>query len=255
MARRNWTREELILAFNLYCKLPFGSLHSRNRRVLELAKIIGRTPGAVALKLTNFASFDPYLQSRGIKGMANASKKDREIWDEFTNNWDDLIFESERILAKYQNQEIETILDTEIDISTLTGEEKIRRVKTRVNQNFFRQVVLNNYLIRCAICNLNISELLIAGHIIPWSMNPKERMNPQNGICLCALHDKAFEVGLIAINTGYRVILSPALQKNRNEDYFQVYFARFQNRQINLPEKFLPRIDFLQYHLSMKFKK
>jgi len=90
--------------------------------------------------------------------MRNVGKRDREIWDEFTNNWDELIFESEKILAKYQNQEIETILETDIDLTSLTSEEKIRRVKTRVNQNFFRQVVLNNYLIRCAICNLNISE-------------------------------------------------------------------------------------------------
>jgi len=253
MNRRNWTREELILAFNLYCKLPFGSLHSRNPKINDLANIIGRTPGAVALKLTNFASFDPYLQNRGIKGMSNAGKKDREIWNEFTNNWDDLIFESESILAKYQNQEIETIIDNEIDISTLTGEEKVRKIKTRVNQKFFRQVVLNNYNSRCAICNLNILDLLIAGHIVPWSVNPKERLNPQNGICLCSLHDRAFEVGLIGIDTNFKVLLSGKLREFKNESYYKTYFAGFQDKQINLPEKFLPEIDFLEYRLSLKF--
>lgn len=255
MDQRNWTREELILAFNLYCKLTFGSLHSRNPRIIELANIIGRTPGAVALKLNNFASFDPFLQSRGIKGMRNVGRRDREIWDEFTNNWDELIFESEKILAKYQNREVERVLETDIDFASLTGEERIRRVKTRVNQNFFRQVVLNNYLTRCSICNLNISDLLIAGHIIPWSVNPKERMNPQNGICLCALHDKAFEVGLIGIDTSYRILLSTELREYRNEGFYKTYFDSFQNKQINLPEKFLPRTDFLEYHLSVKFKR
>jgi putative restriction endonuclease len=255
MERRNWKREELILAFNLYCKLPFGSLHSRNPRVIELANIIGRTPGAVALKLSNFASFDPFLQSRGIKGMKNVGKRDREIWEEFTNNWDELIFESETILAKYQNQEVESASETDIDLTSLAGEDKIRRVKTRVNQNFFRQVILNNYLIRCAICNLNIPDLLIAGHIIPWSVNLKERMNPHNGICLCTLHDKAFELGFIGIDTTYRILISTELRKYENESFYKSYFLSFQDKQINLPEKFLPKIEFLEYHLSVKFNK
>jgi len=96
---------------------------------------------------------------------------------------------------------------------------------------------------------------LIAGHIIPWSVNPKERQNPQNGICLCALHDKAFEVGLIGIDTNFKLLLSGELREFKNESYYKVYFADFQNKQINLPEKFLPRIEFLEYHLSVKFIK
>ena len=63
-----WTREELILAINLYCKLPFGRLHRNNPAVIHLASLIGRTPSSVAYKLVNFASLDPSLQARGIKG-------------------------------------------------------------------------------------------------------------------------------------------------------------------------------------------
>lgn len=250
MKRRNWTREELILAFNLYCKLPFGSLHSRNPRIIVLSKIIGRTPNAVAFKLTNFASFDPYLQSRGIKGMKNAGKMDKEVWNEFANNWEDLIFESENILAKLQGKN-KILSDTEsISIDNLDGEDKCREIKTRVNQRFFRQVILNNYSHRCAICNINIPDLLIAGHIIPWSANKKERLNPQNGICFCSLHDKAFDRGLIGINDDYKVVISQDLNKMRNENYFSIYFGNFQNKPINLPEKFLPRRDFLQFHIN-----
>jgi hypothetical protein len=39
-----WTKEELILAVNLYCKLPFGRLHHRNPEIIDLASLIGRTP-------------------------------------------------------------------------------------------------------------------------------------------------------------------------------------------------------------------
>src|SRR5271155_4885876 len=59
MPRRDWTREELIVAFNLYCKIPFGRIHIRNPLIIELAKAIGRTPSAVSWKLANFARLDP----------------------------------------------------------------------------------------------------------------------------------------------------------------------------------------------------
>ena len=98
-----WTREELILAINLYCKTPFGRLYSRNPDVINLANLIGRTSNSVAYKLVNFASLDPTLQARGIKGASNASKLDKQIWGEFFNNWDSLPYESEQLLANFQN--------------------------------------------------------------------------------------------------------------------------------------------------------
>jgi putative restriction endonuclease len=78
-----WSRDELILAINLYCKLPFGRLHRGNSGVIHLAKLIGRTSNSVAYKLVNFASLDPSLKARGIKGASNASNLDKEIWNEF----------------------------------------------------------------------------------------------------------------------------------------------------------------------------
>ena len=74
---------------------------------------------------------------------------------------------------------------------------KVREVKTRVNQNVFRKIVLANYNGKCALTGIDISELLVACHIIPWSENEQERLNPENGICLSSLYDKAFDKGLI----------------------------------------------------------
>src|SRR5262249_13693179 len=98
MARRTWTRQELLVAFNLYCKLPFGQLHSRNPRIVQLAGLLDRSPGAVAMKLTNFASFDPIHQQRGIKGLQNTSQGDRQIWDDFNADWEAMAAESENAL-------------------------------------------------------------------------------------------------------------------------------------------------------------
>lgn len=102
-----WTRDELILAINLYCKIPFGRLHRLNPEIINLADLIGRTPSAVAYKLVNFASLDPSLKARGIKGASNASNLDKEIWKEFFNSWDELPFESEKLLAKIEKTTVE----------------------------------------------------------------------------------------------------------------------------------------------------
>ncbi len=89
-----WTRNELILAINLYCKLPFGKLHKTNPEVILLANLIGRTPSSIAYNLVNFASLDPSLRARGIKGAVNASRLDKKIWEEYYQNWEELPYES-----------------------------------------------------------------------------------------------------------------------------------------------------------------
>ena len=80
MPRTNWTRDELIVAFNLYCKTPFGRIHIRNPEIIALAKVLGRTPSAVSWKLANLASLDPSLKKRNIAGATPGGKLEKEIW-------------------------------------------------------------------------------------------------------------------------------------------------------------------------------
>ncbi|MGM0582958.1 MAG: HNH endonuclease [Bacteroidota bacterium] len=199
MSTRNWSKEELILAFNLYLKLPFGKFNKTNPRVIRLAKLINRSPSAVAMRLSNFASLDPYHQNRGVKGLIHGIKQCQPIWDEFNENREELIFQSEKILAEKENQTLENKFNKEIETDYLVGEDKTRRIKTRVNQKVFREIVLNNYTTKCAITGIDIPDLLNASHIIPWSKNKNERLNPSNGICLSKLYDAAFDKGLIGI--------------------------------------------------------
>lgn len=212
-----WSREELILAINLYCKLPFGKMHKTNAAIVALAELIGRTPSSVALKLGNFASFDPKLKARGIKGAANASKLDKAIWDEFYNNWDNALLQSEALLAQKQHSTIEEINGLALEHLPKDGKEKERFVKTRVNQSLFRNIVLATYNHECCITGLKKDEFLIASHIIPWSKDDKNRLNPMNGLCLNALHDKAFDSGLITIRPDdYTILLSSELKQKKN---------------------------------------
>lgn len=251
-----WSHEELILAFNLYLKLPFGKLHTRTPEVQELATLTGRSVNSIAIRLTNFASCDPYHQNRGVKGMVGGIKQCQPIWDEFALSRDSLLFESERILAEKETGSIEIkYKELLFDISELKGETKIREVKTRVNQNVFRQIVLANYNQRCAITGIDIPDLLFASHIIPWSKNEEERLNPENGICLSALYDTAFDKGLIGISEHYDIILSVKLNKYKNKEYFAKHFLPLESIKLNLPQKYLPNPKFLQWHLDTIFDK
>lgn len=252
MGLDRWNREQLILTINLYCKTPFGSLHSRNPDVIELAKLIGRTPGAMAWKLVNFASFDPGLKQRGISGAKNASKLDREIWDEFYNNWETLAFESEQLHAKTRGKTIEQQTDT---TNLPKGKERMREVKIRINQAFFRSTVLATYNNSCCITGITIPELLIASHIVPWSKDEKNRMNPRNGLCINALHDKAFDSGLMTITPDYKIKLSPLLKKEKKQLAITEYFLGYENKKIELPTRFLPDPSFLTYHNDVVFQR
>ena len=249
-----WTREELILAFNLYLKLPYGRLNKTTPEIIELAQLLGRSPSSIGMRLNNFAACDPYHQQRGIKGLVGGLKQCQPIWDEFSANREDLIFESENILAQKQDKTIESKFnDYILDINDLKGETKVREIKTRVNQNVFRQIVLSNYNIKCAIANIDIPELLIASHIIPWSMNEKERLNPENGICLSPLYDKAFDKGLIGVNNNYEVVLSNNLKQNISKEYYSNFFQPIEKKKLNLPHKYLPKKEYLEWHMDNVF--
>ncbi|MBM3422938.1 MAG: HNH endonuclease [Chlorobi bacterium] len=249
-----WTRDELILAINLYCKLPFGRLHAKNPEVVMLASLIGRTPGSIAYKLVNFASLDPSLHARGIKGASNASKLDREIWNEFYQDWEQLSFESEKLRASIEHSSIEKLNQIDEDELPKEGRTRERMVKTRVNQAFFRTMILASHNNTCCITGLQNSELLVAGHIKPWSIDEKNRLNPRNGLAMNALHDKAFESGLLTITPEYRVKISSLLKQQKKNPAVHDYFLLHDGKKILLPSRFLPDTEFLRYHNQERFK-
>jgi putative restriction endonuclease len=244
-----WTRDELILAVNLYCKLPFGKMHKGNQEIIALSNIIDRTPSAIARKLGNFASFDPTLKGRGIRGLANAGKQDAEIWNEFYNNWDVALIESEKLLAERKHTTIEKLNKIETDDLPKEGKEKERLVKVRVNQCIFRTMILATYNNKCCITGIDNPDLLIASHIVPWSKDEKNRLNPMNGLCLNALHDRAFDKGLITISADdYCIKVSSKLKTKNTIESIKQNFMRWEGKAILLPDKFLPSKIFLKIH-------
>lgn len=247
--RNNWTREELIVAFNLYCKIPFGKIYHRNSQIIALAEALGRTPSALSWKLANFARLDPTLRDRQIRGATHGSKLEEQVWKEFNEDWDGLANESEML--------INTILlkeqDPEPQVTHPVGTSRIAQVNVRVNQSFFRSAVMAAYDSRCCITGISIPELLNASHIIPWSIDANNRTNPRNGLCLNAIHDRAFDRGMITITPHYDVQVSPQILSSSNHA-LRLFVSQYHGSKITLPAHFVPDPSFLEYHNQTIFQ-
>jgi len=215
--QRLWNRDELILAINLYFKLPFGRLHRLAPEIIHLSHLIDRTPSAVAYKLVNFASLDPSLKARGIKGAVNIGKLDIEIWNDFLNNLESSHYESEKILARFEHTTVAQLNNFPEESLPKAGKERERVVKTRVNQSFFRKSILAAYNNTCCITGICQPEFLIACHIHPWSQDKKNSLNLRNGVAMNALHDKAFETGYITITTDYKIKVSSLILERKSQ--------------------------------------
>ncbi|MDP2142182.1 MAG: HNH endonuclease [Gammaproteobacteria bacterium] len=253
-ATNNWTRQQLLVAFALYCQMPYGKMHSRNPEIIKIAEQIGRTPSALAMKLTNIASLDPEITSTGRTGLRGASSADKSMWDEMQGDWEGFAVKSgEAMRVALQGTEIPSleIDEEEIDYS---GKDKVVITTARDGQRFFRNSVLSAYDFKCCISGLANPRLLVASHIVPWRNEVSNRLNPANGLSLSVLHDKAFDIGLITINEDMTVRVS---KKSLDElDYFyRDTILSYEGKPISLPEKFFPKLEFLAYHRAEVFEK
>ena len=253
--RKIWEREELIIAFNLYCRIPFGRIHKSNHNIIKIAEMLGRSPSSVSMKMCNFARFDPQLKKRNIKGLAHGSKQDKLIWDEFNNDWETLAYESQKILYQLdhgvdQEESIQAVFYKDIQKTEMK-----RNVKVRLVQHFFRETVLASYDYACAICLLSIPEMLNASHIIPWSKSKLRRVDPRNGLSLCVLHDRAFDRGLISIDKDYCVIISTKMKTKRKCQMYEIAFIEMNGKKIKMPDRFSPDQNALDYHRNEIFLK
>ena len=254
----NWNREDLLVAFSMYCQIPFGKLHSRNPEIIRVATLLDRTPGALAMKLVNFASLDPSITSSGRRGLGNASRADAAIWEEFNADWECAILESEsqlHLLEKKKGKLAETVQSdaSDLDEASYVGMTKEVQTQVRIKQSFFRKAVLSSYKQRCCITNISESRLLVASHIVPWKSDANNRLNPRNGLCLSVLHDKAFDRGLITLSDEFRVKVSPALRRYDGEPFIRDTLLAIEGIQIFLPERFLPDLAFLKRHRDEVF--
>lgn len=250
---KNWTYEETILALYLYCIIPFNRVSSKHTDIIKLSGLLSRSPNSIKMKIGNFGSFDPLLKARGIVGLQNISKLDKLVWDEFHNNWDQLVLKADEIIKGIEpdNPNFGII---EVNDFSETITEKSAITKARLKQSFFRKTILASYNNTCCITGMNIPELLVASHIVPWSENKELRLNPTNGLCLNAIHDRAFDKGLMTITPDYKIVFSERLKDANSHISIKLHLLNYEGKKIQPPERFHPSKDYLEFHNKNIFK-
>lgn len=140
------------------------------------------------------------------------------------------------------------LIPDDIAVNTPEGKSHLREVQTRQNQHVFRKMILAIYGGRCCLTGLSVKEVLRASHISAWAFDVKNRMNPENGLCLSATYDAAFDRHLISFDEDYRLIIAPGAKEHYTDDAFKEHFVKFEGQKIAMPERFLPSQDLLSKH-------
>ena len=245
---RKWTRNETIIVLELYFRIPFSKSRSTHTEIKKIAELIGRTPASVHLKIGNLGRLDPTLKKKAIVGLRHGSNLDREVWEEFKSQYHRLANESQKLKEAFIRKNI-----TKKDERQRIGKEIIGISKKRVGQQFFRESILASYNSSCCITGIDNQELLIASHIKPWRKCTKEeKTNPQNGLCLNVLHDKAFDRGLITVDLDYKVKTSKTLKMSNNK-IIKDFFSKHEGKKIKTPQRLQPEREFLEWHQNNVF--
>lgn len=242
-----WTREETIVAFSVYCKIPFKNSSKTHPMIIKYANILGRSPSALNMKVGNIGRLDSTLKKQGITGLLHGAKMEEDVWNEFYGNPELLAFESEKIIAQLSNQSIEVSSGIKTD-DLPKGTERDIIIKQRINQSFFRSTVLSAYNFHCCISGVNVTDLLEACHIVDWSQDERNRINPQNGLCMNPFFHKAYDKYLLGITPDMRIVVSEELLSGSIDTSFVDYLKTLNGRKILLPDKFLPQKELLAIH-------
>ncbi|MXW96504.1 MAG: HNH endonuclease [Acidimicrobiaceae bacterium] len=147
----------------------------------------------------------------------------------------------------------------------MAGEHETTRLveqSVRLGQHRFARSVLANYDHTCAFCgfsprSLPRHRLLAASHIKPWAdCDDQERLDVQNGVAACGVHDAAFDTGLITINGGLGVHKARILQLSVKQDPgADNYFEAMMRAEIVLPaEAIRPGEPYLVWHQQRIYK-
>lgn len=100
------------------------------------------------------------------------------------------------------------------EITARTGQQ-LGQVAVRLGQKEFSDLVRENYGNSCCFPGCLVTEpcLLVGAHIARWADAEALRGNVSNGLCLCLMHDKAFETGMFTLSSDYKVTVNSRFVK------------------------------------------
>ena len=247
-----WTHDETVVALGLYFQIPFGKINQTTPEIVHIARLMGREPASLSMKMCNIGRLDPTLARRGVAGLKNGAKMEEVVWDEYAGHREDLAARYYELIRGLRGNVL--VQDDQL-IKTPPGLEGERLTHYRINQSFFRKSVMSAYDNECCITGINDCRLLIASHIKPWSdcETGEERTKAENGLCLNSLHDRAFDRGLITLDENLCVVNSHLLRDAVKRDVYEAFFGRYEGARINLPVRERPASEFLDYHRNNIF--
>ncbi len=215
-----------------------------------MAEILELPIGSLVLRMRNFQFLDPGVSGEGKKGMSHVAKMDKQIFEEFQNDWGSLGALAEETVGL-------ALFDATPEkgakpISSLTEKNKVSR-----ERHFFRASVFASYENKCCITGLTLPTLLVASHIRPYSKcrTSSDRTDPHNGLLLNTFHDKAFDQGLITVTKDYKIWVSQKVKDYADDSFTKTCLVELEGQQIVLPRNFLPAAECLEYHNDVIFKR
>jgi len=177
MARNpNWTREEIILAVNLYLASGRKQLDKRDPRVVELSELLNklpihsqsnretkfRNPTGVSMKLGNISAIDP--ESTGA-GLARGNRLEAEIWEKYGDDPQRLAALAESIAANIDAAKPEQQYSPELDEEefeegrVLTRVHKARERSRVATQKKKVSVLKRTGALACEACGFDFKEV------------------------------------------------------------------------------------------------
>ena len=256
MTTRNWTRKETLFALYLMFELPFGKFDKGNKEIIDASSLLGRSPSSLAMKLGNLYSCLPKAIRGHRRGLPGSSALDKGIVEEYLQEPDRMMIEAAQAAMFYYGAKSEAAREIQQALTPTKTESMYWRAG-RLSQSLFRRKLLSAYESRCCITGLERKELLIASHIKPWSIaDSGERIASSNGLLLNALHDKAFDRGLITITNDLELNLSPVLRHDvLPKAVVENFFEAYENQRISIPQskEDIPSSSFLAWHRKNVF--
>jgi len=239
-----WTREEIIVAYALYCITPLNKINMSNALIKQVSETFGHSQASLVMRMQNFTSIDPRAQK---KGLSNVAKADKQIFEEFKNDWGALSIQAEEITGL--NLFDADPINGAKPLSSLTNHRKVSR-----ERHCFRASVFAAYNNVCCISGVKIPGLLVASHIKPYSKcrTSTERTEPGNGLLLNTFYDKAFDAGLITVTPNYKIHISKEIKDE--SEFTKTWLLDLQGKEIFLPDRFYPEKDYLEFHNDRIFR-
>ncbi|GAB2680864.1 hypothetical protein GCM10027194_11860 [Thalassiella azotivora] len=140
-------------------------------------------------------------------------------------------------------------LDQRIADADYAVQDATTTAKTRGSaQRAFAKAVKTNYNFRCAVTGITTREFLIASHIVPWADDESIRLDPQNGICLSTLVDRAFDSGYLTIDDAFTIRID--LARIAGDSSLAAVLAPHHGKKLSIPRHGGPSPEFLRRRLA-----